>query len=99
MNDSSNSVLDTANTNFSQAPALNDDCDAWGRIFLGLEQVANAVANQVGDSSSQGVAQVASANFDRAWNLLDNSCRPGRSSLQALALGLSQLATAMKALS
>jgi hypothetical protein len=97
MTDDQNGLLDTAVSNFLHASMPTGDAGSTlGLIFLGLTQVANAVANQVSDSGAQGLAQVASTNFNQAALSVGGGVR--LSDLQSLALGLQQLTGAMKAL-
>jgi hypothetical protein len=91
MNDSSNFVLTAANHNFSAVSAQQDDGDAMRLIFLGLQQVANAIAGQVSDSGAQSLAQAASGNFSLASGAIAS-----RDAVNFMALGLSQLATTMQ---
>ncbi|HEV2492300.1 MAG TPA: hypothetical protein VG204_04425 [Terriglobia bacterium] len=97
MTDSQNGLLDTAVSNFFHASmSTGSSGDVLGLVFVGLMQVANAVANQVSDSDAQGLAQVASTNLNNAgFAVRDNVTRDD---LQSLALGLQQLTAAMKAL-
>jgi hypothetical protein len=97
MNDTQNSLIDTAVRNFFQASnQVSDPGSVLGTVFLGLMQVANAVANQVSDSAAQGLAQTAGHNFNAQSFAVGSSVT--LDDVQMLALGLQQLAAAMKAL-
>jgi len=97
MTDDQNSLIDTAVGNFFHASTQASDAGSvLGLVFLGLMQVANAVSNQVSDPAAQGLAQTAGHNFNNASFAVGSSVT--LDDVQSLALGLQQLAAAIKAL-
>jgi len=97
MDDIQNGLLNVAIGNFSNAQQANNVSAALQLVFLGLQQVSGAVANQVSDSLAQQVARLAAQTFSQELNAVTGSF--GLNDATQLAVGLQQLTAAMRALS
>ena len=98
MKSANNSTLDAAVKQFYAASMAAQAGAIVGKVALGAQQVAVAIKGEASDKIAQALANSAEINFGRLSAGVSSSS-PTLAELRTLALGLQQIAAALKELS